>query len=44
LPEAEIKGKISEKVQQLYGLVSEEGAAHIIANEYGIKIFESLET
>jgi replication factor A1 len=40
LPEAEIKGKISEKVQQLYGLVSEEGAAHIIANEYGIKIFE----
>jgi len=40
LPEDQVKAKISEKVQQLYGLVSEEGAAHIIANELGIKIFD----
>jgi replication factor A1 len=40
--ESEISSKIAEKVSQLYGLVSEEGAAHIIANELGIKIFEVL--
>lgn len=39
LSEEEVNKKISEKVEQLYGLVSEEGAAHIIANELGIKIF-----
>ncbi len=38
--EADIRKKISEKIDQLYGLVSEEGAAHIIANEYGIKLFD----
>lgn len=36
----EVKKKIAAKVDQLYGLVSEEGAAHIIANELGIKIFD----
>lgn len=40
LSEDEIKKKISDKVEQLYGLVSEEGAAHIVANEYGIKVFD----
>ena len=40
LSEDNVKQKIAEKVEQLYGLVSEEGAAHIIANELGIKIFE----
>ncbi|GIU69256.1 MAG: hypothetical protein KatS3mg002_0492 [Candidatus Woesearchaeota archaeon] len=40
LSEDEVNKKISEKVEQLYGLVSEEGAAHIIANEMGIKIFD----
>ena len=40
IPEEDVKKKISEKVETLYGLVSEEGAAHIIANEYGIKIFD----
>jgi len=40
LSEDEVKKKISEKVATLYGLVSEEGAAHIIANELGIKIFD----
>ena len=38
--EDDIRKKIAEKIEQLYGLVSEEGAAHIIANEYGIKLFE----
>lgn len=36
----EIKKQIAAKVEQLYGLVSEEGAAHIIANELGIKLFD----
>mgnify|MGYP003876390045 CR=1 FL=1 len=40
LSEEEVKKKIAEKVEHLYGLVSEEGAAHIIANELGIKIFD----
>jgi len=40
LSEEDIRSRISEKVNQLYGLVSEEGAAHIIANEYGIKLFD----
>ncbi len=40
LSETEIKDKIKAKIEQLYGLVSEEGAAHIIANEFGIKLFE----
>src|SRR3989338_1478162 len=37
---AEIEAKVAEKLKQLYGLVSKEGAAHIIANEMGVKIFE----
>jgi len=40
LSESEIQQKIKTKIEQLYGLVSEEGAAHILANEYGIKLFE----
>lgn len=40
LSEEEVEKKIAEKVETLYGLVSEEGAAHIIANELGIKIFD----
>jgi replication factor A1 len=40
LSESEIRDKMKSKIEQLYGLVSEEGAAHIIANEYGIKLFE----
>lgn len=40
MSEDEVHKKITEKVNLLYGLVSEEGAAHIIANELGIKIFE----
>jgi replication factor A1 len=40
MSEADVKQKIREKIEQLYGLVSEEGAAHIIANENGIKLFD----
>lgn len=40
LTEDEINQKIDAKMQQLSGLISKEGAAHIIANELGIKLFE----
>ncbi len=40
LSEEEINQKIDNKMQQLSGLISKEGAAHIIANELGIKLFE----
>ena len=40
LPQGEIRKKVDDKLQQLYGLVSKEGAAHIIANELGVKLFE----
>ena len=40
LSEAELDTKIKEKMDKLSGLISEEGAAHIIANELGIKLFE----
>ncbi|MEK6967160.1 MAG: OB-fold nucleic acid binding domain-containing protein [Nanoarchaeota archaeon] len=40
LPQDEIRKKVDDKLQQLYGLVSKEGAAHIIANELGVKLFE----
>ncbi len=40
LSKAEIENRINGKMSQLSGLVSREGAAHIIANELGIKLFE----
>lgn len=36
---AELDGRIKEKINELAGLVSEEGAAHIIANELGVELF-----
>src|SRR3989344_2513105 len=36
----EISQRISEKLKKLSDLVSKEGAAHILANELGIKLFE----
>lgn len=41
--EAEISSKIEKKLTQLSGLISKEGAAHIVANEYGVKLFESVQ-
>ncbi len=40
LSEAEINEQIKKKLKALDGLVSEEGAAYIVANELGVKLFE----
>ena len=42
LEESEIKDKISKKMDELSGLISEQGAAHIIANELNVKLFDSV--
>ena len=42
LSEGDIKLKISQKRDKLTGLVSEEGAAHIVANELGIDLMEAI--
>jgi len=41
-PVSEIEIKVENKLKQLSGLISKEGAAHIVANELGVKIFEPL--
>ncbi|MBS3108079.1 hypothetical protein J4468_04155 [Candidatus Woesearchaeota archaeon] len=38
---AEIEIKVQQKLSALSNLISKEGAAHIIANEYGVKLFEA---
>ena len=40
LSEYEIMQKVDDKQKQLSGLISKDGAAHIIANELGIKLIE----
>lgn len=42
LSDADIDERISAKLKQLSGLISKEGAAHIVANELGIKLFEKV--
>ncbi len=37
-----IEDKIRDKMETLSGLISKEGAAYIIANEYGIKLFDQV--
>src|SRR3989344_1841653 len=39
---AELDDRVDKKLKQLSGLISKEGAAHIVANELGVKIFEPL--
>lgn len=39
ITEDELNSKIKKKMDQLAGLVSAEGACHIIANELGVKLF-----
>ena len=39
---SEIEDRIDKKLKHLSGLISKEGAAHIVANELGVKIFEPL--
>ena len=41
LSKEDVIDRISKKLEQLSGLVSREGAAHIIANELGVKLFDS---
>jgi ssDNA-binding replication factor A large subunit len=43
LPESEIEGKIKKKLEQLSDLISKEGAAHIVANEYGVKLMPTVQ-
>ncbi len=38
----ELDEKIKKKLDQLSGLISKDGAAHIVANELGIKLFDKL--
>ncbi|MBU0536025.1 MAG: hypothetical protein KKE20_03605 [Nanoarchaeota archaeon] len=40
MTEQELDDKIKAKIDKLSGLISKDGAAHIIANELGIKLFE----
>ena len=40
MSDSELKTRIKDKLDLLSGLISEEGAAHIIANELGVKIFD----
>lgn len=42
LGDGELAEKVDKKVAQLAGLVSREGAAHIVASELGIKLFDQL--
>ena len=42
LSKAEIENKIDTKLKQLSGLISKEGAAHIVANQLGIKLIEQV--
>lgn len=37
----DIETKIKAKTDQLAGLISKEGAAHIVANELGVKLFDA---
>ncbi|MFC1691527.1 hypothetical protein ACFL0W_05095 [Nanoarchaeota archaeon] len=40
IPAEEIEDKVKQKMDQLSGLISKQGAAHIIANELGVKIVD----
>lgn len=39
--ESEVDKKINSKLEELNGLISKEGAAHIVANEYGVNLMKS---
>lgn len=40
----EVKGQIAAKVTKLEGLVSEEGAAYIVASELGVQLFKNADS
>lgn len=41
LSEEEVNSKVNDKLNQLSGLISKEGAAHIIANELGVNVAQN---
>ncbi len=41
LSREEVQEKIKEKLKQLSGLISEDGAAHIIANDFGVQLYKT---
>lgn len=43
ISEEEISSRIKGKMSQLAGLISKEGAAHIVANELGVKLLDVIE-
>ena len=43
LTEQDILSRVDEKLNQLSGLISKEGSAHIIANELGVKLFDQVQ-
>jgi len=42
LSKSEVDVKVSEKTKQLGDLVSKEGAAHIVASQLGVKVFQNV--
>lgn len=42
LANTEIEEKVKTKMEQLSGLISKEGAAHIVANELNVELFDDL--
>src|SRR3989344_5611340 len=42
LSKEELEQRVKNKLSQLSGLISKEGAAHIVANELGIKLLEPI--
>ena len=44
ITEKELTSKIKQKMEELSGLISEEGAAHIIANELGVQLNTNIAT
>jgi len=41
LPRKEIEEKVEQKLKELQGLISKEGAAHIVANSLNVKLFDA---
>ncbi|MFQ5475066.1 MAG: OB-fold nucleic acid binding domain-containing protein, partial [Candidatus Nanoarchaeia archaeon] len=43
ISQEDLDQKIQQKLDQLSGLISKEGAAHIVANELGVKLFDAVQ-
>ena len=41
LPRSDIELRVEQKLKELQGLISKEGAAHIVANLLDVKLFDS---